>query len=121
MAATLVWLYMDSQWIAASLVRSVAGPQGKPVAVCLREDTGVEVTVPGMHHLPREVLPAEGVDDLTQLSYLHEPAILDTLRRRFKLGQTEVGIYRDHHFRPYKKISSNNICIRAFCEACTRY
>ena len=88
MAATLVWLPAETQWVEATLIRSVAGATPtSTTAVCIRQDIGTEVTVPQMHLLQREQLPPGGLADLTQLSYLHEPAILDNLRLRFCCGQ----------------------------------
>eukprot|EP01050_Picozoa_sp_SAG11_P020941 SAG11_NODE_3625_length_2328_cov_1.659489_4_plen_181_part_00 len=87
MAATLVWLPVETEWIAARVLRCMASPGGGSNAICLREDSKQELSVPVAHLLPREVLRPRGVSDLTQLSHLHEPAILDVLGRRFSCGR----------------------------------
>lgn len=35
--------------------------------------------------------PAGGVDDMTKLSYLHEPGVLQNLRTRYELNEIYVG------------------------------
>jgi myosin-5 len=51
--------------------------------------------------LDNEGLTEDGVDDMTSLNYLHEPSILDNLRRRF------------HKYLPYTY--TGEICIAVSC------
>lgn len=37
--------------------------------------------------------PAGGVDDMTKLSYLHEPGVLQNLRTRYELNEIYVGLH----------------------------
>jgi myosin-5 len=37
--------------------------------------------------------PSEGVEDMTRLSYLHEPAVLDNLATRYELNEIYVRIF----------------------------
>ena len=57
--------------------------QGTGRCTCMTS-TGQELEVASDSIEMREVLPDDGVDDLTKLSYLHEPAILDNLLVRAK-------------------------------------
>ena len=36
--------------------------------------------------------PPSGVDDMTKLAYLHEPGVLDNLRRRYDINEIYVGV-----------------------------
>lgn len=43
---------------------------------------------------PKDVeAPSEGVEDMTRLSYLHEPAVLDNLATRYELNEIYVRIF----------------------------
>lgn len=37
--------------------------------------------------------PAGGVDDMTKLSYLHEPGVLQNLKTRYELNEIYVSFY----------------------------
>lgn len=37
--------------------------------------------------------PAGGVDDMTKLSYLHEPGVLQNLKIRYELNEIYVSFY----------------------------
>jgi hypothetical protein len=67
----------DGSWVPAEVIK-----QGSTSCMCLTLD-GSELEVPLEQLEMREVLTGEGVRDLTSLSYLHEPAILDNLHVRF--------------------------------------
>ena len=43
---------------------------------------------------PKDVeAPAGGVDDMTKLSYLHEPGVLQNLKIRYELNEIYVSTY----------------------------
>lgn len=42
--------------------------------------------------------PAGGVDDMTKLSYLHEPGVLQNLRIRYELNEIYVSFLALTHF-----------------------
>ena len=90
MAGTPVWLPVGDSWVPATIVRADIADQGAPLVgseglvVCVREDSAEEVVVPQSVLNHREPLDAGGgVDDLTQLAFLNEAAILDNLRSRY--------------------------------------
>ena len=77
-------------WVP-SLADASGNTQAWDSAEVLQQDTEMcrcitadnrEVSVPLKSVEMRELLPDDGVDDLTSLSYLHEPAILDNLMVR---------------------------------------
>lgn len=74
----------EQQWVAAEiLAQSDAG-----VCTCMTME-GDEVEVAKDQLEMREVLPDDGVDDLTSLKFLHEPAILNNLLTRFNAANGE--------------------------------
>ncbi|KAK3021310.1 hypothetical protein RJ639_046881, partial [Escallonia herrerae] len=72
----------DSPWVAAQ----VAGFLGKQVQ--LLTDSGKKIVA-----LPEKVYPRDadadhgGVDDMTKLTYLNEPGVLDNLKKRYALNE----------------------------------
>ncbi|KAK9764257.1 Myosin type-2 heavy chain 1 [Basidiobolus ranarum] len=88
-----VWLTDDVVgWISATV--SFKEVDAKTVKLSLTDDTGKEVKVElslaklqsGEEELPPLCNPAilEGIDDLTSLSHLHEPAVLHNIRTRYE-------------------------------------
>jgi len=73
-----VWYRKDDQtWLAGEL----AAP---PAAVCsVLLDGGSVIEVDGKLLLPGNPKVQDGIEDLTQLSHLNEPAILQNLQARY--------------------------------------
>ena len=99
--ATRVWVRSEAskQWLAAEITQQ--DTKGTGTCVCTTA-AGEELTVASDATEMREVLPDDGVDDLTKLSYLHEPAILDNLLVRFNAakgqgrGRKQIYTYCGH-------------------------
>lgn len=51
--------------------------------------------------------PAGGVDDMTKLSYLHEPGVLQNLKIRYELNEIYVS-FRSLHIGKSNKIHCSN-------------
>ena len=86
-AKTRVWLPRGDQgdaWVAAEILSQAEDGR----CSCLTLD-GEEGVVPREQLEMREVLSDDGADDLTSLSYLHEPAILNNLLVRFNAAGGE--------------------------------
>ena len=54
--------------------------------------------------------PAGGVDDMTKLSYLHEPGVLQNLKIRYELNEIYVSfsslhVIRTDNIHVFKRIS----------------
>ena len=47
-----------------------------------------------------EEAPAAGVDDMTKLSYLHEPGVLQNLKIRYELNEIYVSTCFNKMLRP---------------------
>jgi hypothetical protein len=105
-AGTPVWLpHADGYFLPATLVRqhnlgepsaAADSSDDADLVVVLRDDAtaqaGDEVVMPRSELRYREVLvPGAGVDDLTQLSFLHEAGILDNLRTRFQAAASPIS------------------------------
>lgn len=52
--------------------------------------------------------PAGGVDDMTKLSYLHEPGVLENLKTRYELNEIYVSA-SPLHFNRITKFQCNII------------
>ena len=94
---TPVWLPTQDGYAAATIVRQDVGDQlvgADGLVTILRDDTGEQVVMPRDQLQNREPMPANGVPDLTQLSFLHEPAILDNLYHRYAVGATAAAARR---------------------------
>lgn len=52
--------------------------------------------------------PAGGVDDMTKLSYLHEPGVLQNLKSRYELNEIYVRLSSPH----YDKIEQSLLVIK---------
>ena len=82
--------YEDLAWIEGELVLN-SGDAENPVVLITDEDfpqfIGQQLSIPlkrfGLKALPLQNndMPLQGVEDMTKLDYLHEPSILDNLRR----------------------------------------
>jgi myosin-5 len=93
----------DLVWVAASITSN----QGDSFTVQVIDDEYITLRKPASKDVSIRDLPpsfqsfplqntdlsADGVDDMCSLNYLHEPSILDNLRRRFKsqLPYTNTG------------------------------
>ena len=76
-----IWVRLgDGGWACASLKRSRAG-----TCECVSA-SGEELTVPQKDVLPRELLPADGVASLDQLSVQHPAAVFENWEVRFQAG-----------------------------------
>lgn len=54
--------------------------------------SSLQVTAKVMNVHPKDTeAPACGVDDMTKLSYLHEPGVLHNLRSRFMMNEIYVS------------------------------
>nr|pir hypothetical protein E02C12.1 - Caenorhabditis elegans [Caenorhabditis elegans] len=76
-------------WIGATLEEDITF-QTRNVRIRLEDDTEVEYAIKSLDQLPFLRNPAflVGKDDLTLLSYLHEPAVLHNLQVRFVKGSS---------------------------------
>ena len=88
---TRAWLAdtgLDGTWHEATVV-----DRGEGGTATLRRDDGVgdPVVVAAEELKVMNVLPCSGVEDMTKLDYLHEPALLNNLRRRF--GRDQLYTY----------------------------
>jgi myosin-5 len=84
-----VWVKQDGVYVAGSIVVHDAGGNKSEV-----ETAAGKLTVPRGEILQREPLtPGEGVDQLTDLSFLHAPAIVDNLSERFTGKNGEKVVY----------------------------
>lgn len=52
--------------------------------------------------------PPGGVDDMTRLSYLHEPGVLQNLAARYELNEIYVRIKMSYFILFFKLISKEN-------------
>eukprot|EP00900_Chrysochromulina_parva_P008310 jgi/Chrpa1/17480/Chrysochromulina_OHIO_Genome00007564-RA len=79
---TLAWMpspTQDGEWLQARAVR-----QGEDGSVDLEAlQTGDKYSTSSDKLMLVNELPEDGVENMTQLNYLHEPALLDNLRYRF--------------------------------------
>ena len=89
-SATLCWVAdksVDGEWHRARIVS-----QNEDGAVTLETiEAQEEVATTTDKLLLANELPDEGVEDMTRLNYLHEPALLNNLRHRF--GRDHVYTY----------------------------
>ncbi|XP_013604160.1 myosin-11-like [Brassica rapa] len=79
-----VWVEEDSDvaWIDGE-VEQLTGEE-----VVIQATTGKKITAKLSKIYPKDVeAPAGGVDDLTKLSYLHEPGVLQNLKIRYELNE----------------------------------
>ena len=88
---TRAWLAdtgLEGTWHKATVVE-----RGEGGTATLRRDDGVgdPVVVSAEELKLVNVLPEQGVEDMTKLDYLHEPALLNNLRRRF--GRDQLYTY----------------------------
>ena len=88
---TRAWLAdtgLEGTWHEATVVE-----RGEGGTATLRRDDGVgdPVVVSAEELKLVNVLPEQGVEDMTKLDYLHEPALLNNLRRRF--GRDQLYTY----------------------------
>ena len=88
---TRAWLAdtgLEGTWHEATVV-----DRGEGGTATLRRDDGVgnSVVVSAEELKLVNTLPAAGVEDMTKLDYLHEPALLNNLRRRF--GRDQLYTY----------------------------
>lgn len=74
----------EQQWVAGEILAQSDGG----MCTCMTME-GDEVEVSKEQLEMREVLPDDGVDDLTALKFLHEPAILNNLQTRFNAANGE--------------------------------
>ncbi len=90
MATSLVFLpHEEHVWVtgqALSVVDSKGQVEVKIVDDLLPSETAsktISLSRYGIPSLPQQNvdIPLDGVEDMTKLSYLHEPSILDNLRR----------------------------------------
>ena len=65
-----------------------------------------------IHPKDTEVPPC-GVDDMTKLTYLHEPGVLDNLRMRYDINEIYVCI-SDADF-PFILLSGGNVALYSLC------
>ena len=77
----------DGSWLAARVLRR--GDDGTVTLESL--DSKSTFVVSGDELMLANELPEEGVENMTQLNYLHEAALLDNLRYRF--GRDHVYTY----------------------------
>ena len=94
---TLVWLPTQDGYVAATIVRQDVGDQligADGLVTILRDDNGEQVVLPRAELHNREPVPPNGVADLTMLSFLHEPAILDNLHHRYAAAATAAAVRR---------------------------
>lgn len=85
-----VWVPQDGVYVAGSIVVHDNGGGKSEVETA----TGEKLLVPRDEILQREPLaPGEGVDQLTDLSFLHAPAIVDNLSERFKGKNGQKVVY----------------------------
>lgn len=54
--------------------------------------------------------PAGGVDDMTKLSYLHEPGVLQNLRIRYELNEIYVSFLAYVHLTQLSLVSAPQNC-----------
>ena len=88
---TRAWLAdtgLEGTWHEATVVE-----RGEGGTATLRRDDGVgdPIVVSAEELKLVNVLPEQGVEDMTKLDYLHEPALLNNLRRRF--GRDQLYTY----------------------------
>ena len=87
---TFVWVAdkaVDGEWHRAKVVQQ--STDGSVTVETLETNEQVETTSEKL--LLANELPEEGVEDMTRLNYLHEPALLNNLRHRF--GRDHVYTY----------------------------
>jgi myosin-5 len=90
-----VWLPDDEQvWIEATVTDAVAG-----LVTITTDSTGAQLTINAAKPTPTATTPLMrnpdmllGISDLTNLSYLHEAAVLENLQMRFK-STNEIYTY----------------------------
>ena len=66
----------------------------------------VAINASRVHPKDPEV-PVSGVDDMTKLAYLHEPGVLDNLKRRYDINE----IYVSSMQFPYLKSTFSCTCV----------
>eukprot|EP00127_Corallochytrium_limacisporum_P004109 Clim_evm54s157 gene=Clim_evmTU54s157 len=87
---TLVWIKDTDEGWAQGEILSIDGASG---LIKARDPAGSEVTLsvtPEKNEHPvlvRTTGPSEGLEDMTQLPYLHEPAVLQCLHTRYEQSQ----------------------------------
>lgn len=55
--------------------------------------------------------PPGGVDDMTKLSYLHEPGVLQNLSTRYELNEIYVSYFVFPFYFIYFRLSKNVCCV----------
>mmetsp|Transcript_4573 Transcript_4573/g.15030 ORF Transcript_4573/g.15030 Transcript_4573/m.15030 type:complete len:197 (+) Transcript_4573:546-1136(+) len=78
-----VWVACDEEAWAGAAVESI---QGKEVVV-KKNGKGPSFTVPVENAFLQEPVSHGGVEDMTRMSYLHEPGVLHNLRGRYTLDE----------------------------------
>ncbi|CAI0560601.1 unnamed protein product [Linum tenue] len=80
---SLVWVEdPDTAWIDGEVVEI----KGEDIKVLCTSGKTVAVKASNVYHIDTEAPPC-GVDDMTRLSYLHEPGVLQNLRSRYDMNE----------------------------------
>ncbi|CAN1131393.1 XI-2 [Linum perenne] len=122
----------DTAWIDGEVVSI----KGEDVKVLCTSGKTVSVKVSNVYHKDTEAPPC-GVDDMTRLSYLHEPGVLQNLRSRYDMNEiyTYTGsiliavnpfmrlphLYDIHMMQQYKGASFGELSPHPFAVADAAY
>ena len=78
---TFCWVCEQEEWLRA---RVVARGEADGSATVELLESNERRSLPKEHVFLANTLPEDGVEDMTKLNYLHEPALLNNLRHRFE-------------------------------------
>ncbi|CAL9163951.1 unnamed protein product [Musa hybrid cultivar] len=122
----------DVAWIDGEVLEV----NGDEVNICCTDEKVVTAKVMNVHPKDTEA-PACGVDDMTKLSYLHEPGVLHNLRSRFMMNEiyTYTGniliavnpfqrlphLYNSHMMEEYKGADFGELAPHPFAIADAAY
>ncbi|KAM7269182.1 hypothetical protein ACFE04_024679 [Oxalis oulophora] len=82
----------DQAWIDGEVVKI----NGQEVEI--QTSDGKKITAKLSSIYPKDMeAPAAGVDDMTKLSYLHEPGVLQNLKTRYELNEIYVSFLNSSH------------------------